>query len=214
MACEKIADIGADHGYLSAHILLEGLASRAILTDIAPGPLSSAHDTFSKYGLCDHADFRLGGGLSVISESESKEIDACFITGMGGMTIISILEESLTVAKSIGRFVLSPERDAAALRRFLHVSGFEITDETLTFEGGHYYFAISAQPTSTPTTQYSDIDYLFGAKLLEKRDETLYNYLVVEKAKTQTLLHPRREKIRDFYAAIERAINYINRGSQ
>ena len=39
---DRVADIGCDHGYLSIHLLTNGIAKSCIASDVAEGPLQSA----------------------------------------------------------------------------------------------------------------------------------------------------------------------------
>ena len=50
---DRVADIGCDHGYLSIHLLTEGIASSCIASDINEGPLQSAMRNARKFGVSD-----------------------------------------------------------------------------------------------------------------------------------------------------------------
>ena len=54
----RIADVGCDHGYLSIHLLREGIAAGAICSDVRQQPLQSARRNAQKYGLQDKMTFR------------------------------------------------------------------------------------------------------------------------------------------------------------
>ncbi|MCL2702412.1 MAG: class I SAM-dependent methyltransferase [Defluviitaleaceae bacterium] len=177
------ADIGCDHGLLCASLIQRGIFSRAVASDINPGPLRAAAETFRRFGLSDYIDLRLGGGLTVLSPGE---VSVCAVAGMGGMSIISILSASPEVAGSLRQLILSPERDHEALRRYLHAAGFYISRETLTPENGHFYAAIDARPGTEPA--YTDAGYRFGARLLESKDAGLLILLKREEAKIKKLI--------------------------
>lgn len=84
----RLADVGTDHGYLPAQLLLEGRIPSAIATDLRPGPLSKAAETAAQSGLTGRVELRLCDGLAAVSP---QEVDAVTIAGMGGETILSIL---------------------------------------------------------------------------------------------------------------------------
>jgi tRNA (adenine22-N1)-methyltransferase len=170
----RVADIGCDHGYLVRHLLSEGIADFAVASDIREGPLKAASETLGVF-TADKVSLRLGDGLSVL---ESGEITCCIIAGMGGMNIVKILKSKPEVTESMPQFILSPERDCASVRRHLHVCGFYIEEEILTEEGGRFYFALDARRGNEAA--YTDAEYLFGARLIERKDDVLHRFLLRE----------------------------------
>ena len=84
----RLADIGTDHAYLPAALLLEGKIPYAIAADLRHGPLLRAKETAAEYGCRDRMGFRLCDGLKGI---RPEETDAIVIAGMGGETIAQIL---------------------------------------------------------------------------------------------------------------------------
>ena len=77
----RVADVGTDHAYLPAALLLEGRIPFAIAADLRQGPLERARATVREYGLTGKAAFRLCDGLRGI---RPDEVDAIAIAGMGG----------------------------------------------------------------------------------------------------------------------------------
>ena len=88
----RLADVGTDHGYLPVWLLQHGRMESAIASDINALPLDHARATAAEYGVTACIDFRLCPGLAKIG---SEECDTVAIAGMGGETIIGILELSL-----------------------------------------------------------------------------------------------------------------------
>ena len=130
------ADIGTDHGFVPVSLVREGIAERAIASDVGKGPLMRAETRIRRAGLSERIECRLGDGLSVLSPGETEVI---VIAGMGGMLMVRILSDGLDVAKSARTLILSPHRDAYELRKFLMEQGFQITQETMVKEDGKYY---------------------------------------------------------------------------
>ena len=89
----RLADVGTDHGYLPVYLLQEGTIERAIASDINALPLDHARATAEEYGVTEKIDFRLCPGLAFI---RADECDTVAIAGMGGETILGILEASRT----------------------------------------------------------------------------------------------------------------------
>ena len=77
----RLTDVGTDHAYLPAALLLAGRIPSAIAADLRPGPLARARKTAAAYGLEGKLSFRLCDGLSGI---RPEETDAAAIAGMGG----------------------------------------------------------------------------------------------------------------------------------
>ncbi len=65
-----MADIGCDHGKLTAVLAASGKYPKVIGADLRPGPLAKAEQTLEHAGCKDRAELRLGDGLSVLSYGE------------------------------------------------------------------------------------------------------------------------------------------------
>lgn len=164
----KVADIGTDHAYLPVWLMEQGKITEAIAGDIAAGPCQAARNTVAMYGLKDKIDVRQGSGLEVLQQGE---VDCITIAGMGGSTIISILEASMDVAVSAKTLVLQPMAGAAGLRRWLVEHGWRLADEELVDDPPHFYEIICA--VRGDDRNYSDAEYLVGPCVLQKRHTLL-----------------------------------------
>lgn len=136
-----LADIGTDHAYLPAYLILNNKCRRAIASDIRPGPLKRAKATAEKYGLTDKISLRLGAGLDTIEPLEKP--DTIVIAGMGGLVISEILENALNTVKSAKKLILQPMTMAPELREFLYKYALGDIIEHLAFEGDKIYVIIS-----------------------------------------------------------------------
>ena len=88
---DRLLDIGTDHARLPVYLTERGLCAAATATDTAPGPLNRAMLTLRKHRLEGRIPLLLcDGGLGL----DADEYDTVTITGMGGDTILSILEQS------------------------------------------------------------------------------------------------------------------------
>ena len=81
------ADIGCDHGKLSAWLAGSGCCPLVFACDLREGPLQKARMTCAPWA--DKIQFRLGSGLSVLQPGEATEI---IIAGMGAETVLEILD--------------------------------------------------------------------------------------------------------------------------
>ena len=124
----RLADVGTDHAYLPACLLMEGKIPSAIAADLREGPLSRARETAAEYGCGDRMAFRLCDGLSGI---RPEKTDAVVIAGMGGETIAQILEAAPWVRTRKIPLVLQPMSSIPELRQRLGEDGFHILEERL-----------------------------------------------------------------------------------
>ena len=138
----RLADIGTDHGYLPAALILEGAIPSAIAADLRPGPLARARETAVRYGLEDRLSLRLCDGLSGIGPEEA---DAVVIAGMGGETIAAILEAAPWVRERNIPVIVQPMSSMPDLRAWLGRSGYCIETEKLCREGETLYTALSVR---------------------------------------------------------------------
>ena len=139
------ADIGCDHGKLSAALAGSGRCPLVLACDLRPGPLEKARVTCAPYG--DKVQFRLGSGLQVLAPGEAEEI---IIAGMGAETIIEILEAAPWVFDGRYNLVLVPATKHSILRRWLARRGFALKAETLCQAAGRWYAVMNAQYTGAP----------------------------------------------------------------
>ena len=86
---QVFADIGADHGRLSAVMLLSGARS-ALVADISAAALEKARKRLHALGLDNRATFAVADGLAAL-DALKQPPDTVFVLGMGGETIGGIL---------------------------------------------------------------------------------------------------------------------------
>ena len=171
LAFGRVADVGADHGYLLLWLWQQGRLERGFACDLNPGPLSRAAANIRRFGAQAAIEPRLGSGLTPVAPGEAQ---ACVMAGMGGMLMLSLLDESPEVAGSLSQLVLQPQRDLEQVRRGLHQRGDAIREEKLAREGRRFYTVIDARPGQET---YTAEEYRFGKRLLDRRDPVLRDWL-------------------------------------
>lgn len=135
----RLADVGTDHAYLPAALILEGKIPQAIAADLRRGPLDRARSTVREYGLTGKVAFRLCDGLTGI---RPDEVDAVTIAGMGGETIAAILSAAPWTREGDVPLILQPMSSFPDLRAWLGENGFSIEEERLAREGDTIYTAL------------------------------------------------------------------------
>ena len=132
---DRMADIGCDHGYLSIHLLTTGIASSCIASDVAEGPLQSAMRNARKFGVHENISFYLSDGVRNIP----RDFDTLVCAGMGGDTMIHILESAPWMKNEKYRLILQCQSKRPELRKYLYQQGYAIRRETLAKDGKFCY---------------------------------------------------------------------------
>ena len=167
-----VADIGTDHAYLPIYLVLHDYVSKAIAVEVKEGPYQAARDMIERSNLAKQIDLRFGNGLEPLRVGEA---DTVTIAGMGGATIVDILNARPAVTASIKRLVLQPMIAAGTLRRWLAANGWSIIDETLVVDEGRLYEIIAAEPGRS--AEFEDILYEIGPVLWAKRSPLLERHI-------------------------------------
>ncbi len=192
--CQTVADVGCDHGYVSIYLLQHDIAKRVIAMDVRTGPLSRAEQNRNHAKLQTKMECRLSDGLDKL---RPKEADVIVIAGMGGPLMTDILEQGREKGTLADRFVLQPQSDIPAVRRYLHKIGYQIIQEAFLMEEGKYYTVIQVEKarikkketekapvgemTATVVMTWQDVEYQYGKCLLEHRNPVLLRYLEQER---------------------------------
>lgn len=142
----RFVDVGTDHGYLPVWLLRGGRIDSAIAADLREGPLDRARKTAQRFGVAERISFRLCDGLSAI---RPEEADTVAVAGMGGETIISILEAA-PWTKDGTVLLLQPMTGAAELRMWLQGHSYQITGERIACEGERLYSILTVKGGKMP----------------------------------------------------------------
>lgn len=196
----KTADVGTDHGYLPAFLVLNGITNSAIAADIGIGPLDNARKTVEKHGLEDNIQLILSDGLEKIPH-DTEEI---IIAGMGGTLIAEILSKAEWIKNENIHLILQPMTHSQDVREFLSKYGFYIDDEKTTEDSGKAYIVISAFYSGKNEEKDAFYCY-FGDKLCADSKTDIayirrqYSYL---KSRYQGLLHSGETEKADEFRSI------------
>ena len=137
---DRVADIGCDHGYLSIHLLKNGIAVSCIAADVNEGPLRSAMGNARKYGVADKMTFFLSDG----AQSIPKDFDVMVCAGMGADTMVHILTCAPWLRSARYRLVLQCQSKTPMLRSYLSDHGWRIAAETVLRDGRFLYTVMEA----------------------------------------------------------------------
>ena len=145
----RLADVGTDHGYLPVWLLQH-----------------HARATAREYGVTERMDFRLCPGLAKI---KAEECDAIAIAGMGGETILGILEAAPWTHEGVHTLILQPQTKIDLLRCWLCGHGYRFLSETRVRDKEQIYVVFRVR--AGMGQELSEADALTGLLL---RSDPLY----------------------------------------
>lgn len=188
----RVADIGADHGYLSIELIKSGRAASVIATEKNIGPFEAL--TKNIYGL-NKIEARLGDGLKVLS---AGEVDTICIAGMGGALITKILSDAPEVVQSARQIIIQPMNAAEKIRAWLVENNWAIADEDLAESAGIIYEIICAEKNPHAKIfrrQSSPLLKKFLTQRMEKLQRVLVEMNKSESARTSEKFLATRSEI-------------------
>ena len=201
----KIVDIGTDHAYLPAYLVLCRNVNDVLACDIGIKPLENARKTVDLYSLQNHISLRVSDGLNEVLPDEAEEIIIC---GMGGTLISEILSHAEWIKRDGMHLILQPMTHSEDVRYWLCRNGFAITDEMYMVDNNRYYCCLSADYTGI-FEEHEEGFYYFGelsdvsepalayAGMRMKRIETKLNAL--QKADPDAYELHFLQKIKEYY---------------
>lgn len=185
---QAVADIGCDHGKLTAALLQKNICQQVIAGDISPLCLEKTSRLIQKLNLVDRAEVRLGSGLEIIAPGEC---DACALLGMGGELMIELLSACPQVVAGFHRLVLQPMTGVEELRRWLYENRFHLLEDKIAAVGDRLYQVLCLCPSDTmdPWPKGFPEGYFgIGYRAFEKRDPLLLGFTKELLQRRQTAL--------------------------
>ena len=164
-----LVDIGTDHGLLLIECVNQNIISYGIGIDNKKGPLAIAQRNINNANLDDKISLLLSEGAT----SLTTKADTWVIAGLGGETILEIIEQSLDKAQALKQLVLAPHSKIDLVRKQLALLGFTIEEELLV-EDDKFYIILSVHYDGL-SKELSLRDQLLG-KL--PKDATYYKYII------------------------------------
>ncbi|MDT2847548.1 tRNA (adenine(22)-N(1))-methyltransferase TrmK [Vagococcus carniphilus] len=169
-----LADIGSDHAYLPAYLVLNKRIESAIAGEVVEGPFQSAKNLVAELNLTSSIQVRKGDGLDVLKLAD--EVDAISICGMGGTLIKDILDRGYKNNRLSGNEVLllQPNVGEKTLRTWLMEHSYIIIEEDIVRENEKTYEIIIAKKAEEIET-LSEKELMFGPKLLNEPNDIFKN---------------------------------------
>ena len=180
----RVADIGADHGYLAIELIKSGRASKVIATEKNIGPFEILRKNIFDSGFENFIEVRLGDGLKILS---AGEVDTICIAGMGGALIAKILDDAPEVVQTARQVIVQPMNAAKKIRDRFAENNWTIADEDLAESTGIIYEIICAEknpPRKIFKRESSPLLKKFLTQRLKKLQRVLNEMSKSESART------------------------------
>lgn len=177
------ADIGTDHAYLPAWLVLNNVCPSALACDLRKGPLDNAKKTVELYGIEDKITLRLSDGFDEIEPFEADDFVMC---GMGGTLMAELVSGANWLKDPEKLLILQPQSHSEDIRAYLIQNGFEILKEDACVDGGKLYCAFSARYNGN-TDKHTD-GYIYYGRLPECPKEEAKQFLCKTVCRLKTKL--------------------------
>ena len=161
------ADVGCDHGYLTAYLLESCPRLTALACDVSAPSLDKARRLMTRRALNDRVRFAVADGLAAID----VPVDAIVLAGMGAETILSIVRAGRA---RIGQaaLIVQANTDLPLLRAELAAMGFAAEREVFVQAAGRRYVTMcmrASQPRELSEREALLGDAAQGAQDAEQR---------------------------------------------
>jgi len=203
-AGEKVADVGADHGYLELYLLAKHSDIFITAIENKKGPYSILDNNLRGF---KNIKLSLSDGISAID----KDTTTLVLAGMGGLNIKKILDKKPEKLESITKVIVDAHRDIDVVRKSLVDYGFRIAKEIIVYEDNKYY-VINEFIRDDKNHSYSEDEIEFGYRIYSDKLWPEYrNYLIevnnrtIEKVKDNPKSQNKILKLKNIN---ERLMNY------
>ena len=130
----NIIDVGCDHALLDIYLVENKKNINCIASDVNEGPLEQAKNNIKKYKFQNKIKTKLGDGIEPIEDNT----DTVIISGMGGTTIINILNNKDKLI-NVKKVIVSPNNDFPSVRKQISKLGFKIVQEEMVLDRNKFF---------------------------------------------------------------------------
>ena len=199
-----VVDIGTDHGLLPIFLLCSKKVDKACAVDKSPKALLQAKKNISRFSVSQNCIAVQSDGFVNLNYQDPATI--C-LSGMGGHTMISILQRGLDtryeIHHPIREIIMQPNKSALLVRQTMSHWKWFLTSETLTKERNLFYVTMkwSKQPVKEQA-ELSPKEMFLGSSFLTKEKSQTYlewlqherKYLIAIQKQAGTHLPPHHKQ--------------------
>jgi len=140
----RVADIGTDHGALPLLLAQTGRAAFCVATEPSEARLARVARPAPGAPWAGRLAYRSGDGLDALRPED--RIDTVIIAGLGGRTIVRLLERPALRRLGPARLVLQPRTEEPRVRDWLSRSGWRLAGEIVAVERERMHVTLIAEP--------------------------------------------------------------------
>ena len=130
-----VADIGAGHGLLAAHLAARG--QRVIATEVTAASLTELRGNLARWDLAGAVEVRAGTGLEPLG---AGEVGGAVIAGMGARTILTVAEQAGD--RGLGWLVLQAMQHQALLDSWIADREWRVVERRPLRQAGREYLGL------------------------------------------------------------------------
>ena len=138
----RVADVGSDHGLLPLWLVASDCAAHCIATEQTAELLARVARPPADAAWAQRLGYRAGDGLAAVHPED--RIDTVVLAGLGGRTIVRLLDAPAARNLAPRRLVLQPRSEPALTRLWLSEHGWRPAFERLTVERGRFHQTLAA----------------------------------------------------------------------
>ena len=161
---DVLMDVGSDHGKLIISLIKDKKIKFGYAIENKSGPYNHLVESIQKENLLDRITPLFSDGITDLKD----DVDTIVIAGMGGFTILGILEAHKEKLTNVKHIIVDPHNAIKDVRKGLANLGFAIADENIVYEDDIYYEIIDFVPGHK---EYTEEEYYFGPVLMKKREK-------------------------------------------
>lgn len=173
----NIIDVGCDHALLDIYLVENKKNINCIASDVNEGPLEQAKNNIKKYKFQNKIKTKLGDGIEPIEDNT----DTVIISGMGGTTIINILNNKDKLI-NVKKVIVSPNNDFPSVRKQISKLGFKIVQEEMVLDRNKFYPIIVFEKGKKKLTK---LEILYGTCVKQNADYQKYLFFLKNKLITK-----------------------------
>jgi tRNA (adenine22-N1)-methyltransferase len=177
-ACKTGADIGADHGKLSAALLHSGRVCHMLVSDKSRRSLEKARRCLQNLKLADMATCVTADGIAALHALKCGKADCICILGMGGSAIVDILAKGWKDLQG-ATLVLGPHSATPLVRQALVQNDYRLREERLASVSNRLYVLLRAEPAEPGEAEYSEKELWLGPCLMREKPHHWKRMLLV-----------------------------------
>lgn len=174
----NLGDIGADHGYLIKYLKENEIIQKGYASDNKEGPYNNLKKNLD--GLDIEID--LVSGIRNLP----PYVNCLCIAGMGGDTIVSILDEEKSKLVNLDYIVISSHSLIECVRKYLFDNGFTLIAQDSCFDKEPHYYEVNLFKKGK--MDYDIIDVNYGRYLIKSKNYSFFKNIQYNIEKINHLL--------------------------